>query len=369
MPMIGSLSGMPAAPEPATMTAPEPATAVEIVDLFAGPGGLDVAARELGRSVIGIELDADACTTRVGAGLGTISDDVRKHGPEEFPEATILTGGPPCQTYSVAGNGVGRKALDTVLEFANRIAKGDYFINEFDELDLRTGLVLQPLRWALTAFDNKRPYEVIVLEQVPAVLPVWKAVGASLEKLGYSVASGVLHAEEFGVPQTRRRAILVAKRGSQARLPSPTHRSYRKGRPREEGDASLKPWVSMGEALKRSDAFTVVSNYGTGGDPALRGERRSTQPAATVTSKIFRNRVISADGTSSRFTVAEAGLLQTFPRNYPWAGRDVAKQIGNAIPPLLARRVLEEALDLVPAVQELIPHQVSRRRRTPTSVR
>ncbi|MEV0196151.1 hypothetical protein [Nonomuraea sp. NPDC050691] len=44
--------------------------------------------------------------------------------------------------------------------------------------DERTGLVLQPLMWALDAIDKvDRPYRAIVLEQVPAVLPVWKADG------------------------------------------------------------------------------------------------------------------------------------------------------------------------------------------------
>lgn len=47
-----------------------------------------------------------------------------------------------------------------------------------------------------------------------------------------------------------------------------------------------------------------------------------------------------------RFTHSEAGLLQTFPRDYPWSGKDIAQQIGNAIPPLLAKRVLEAALGL-----------------------
>jgi DNA (cytosine-5)-methyltransferase 1 len=47
-----------------------------------------------------------------------------------------------------------------------------------------------------------------------------------------------------------------------------------------------------------------------------------------------------------RFTVAEAGRLQTFPLDYPWAGKDVSQQIGNAIPPRLAAHVLAAALGL-----------------------
>ena len=152
-----------------------------MVDLFAGPGGLDVAAQWLGLSVAGIEWDENACATRRAAGLETVQGDVRQHGPSEFPHATILTGGPPCQTYTVAGAGAGRKALNQVLSFIARMVDGDDITADLAGLeDERTGLVLQPLRWALEAHQAGNPYEVIVLEQVPAVLPVWEAMATVL---------------------------------------------------------------------------------------------------------------------------------------------------------------------------------------------
>jgi DNA (cytosine-5)-methyltransferase 1 len=322
-------------------------TQIEMVDLFAGPGGLDVAARWLGVSAVGIEWDLNACTTREAAGLDTRRADVRTYGPSDFPNATILTGGPPCQTYTVAGSGSGRRALDQVLSFVKRMAAGDDVNRDLDKLnDERTGLVLEPLRWALDAAKKGRqPYEAIVLEQVPAVLPVWLAVGEALEGVGYKVACGVLHTEEFGVPQTRRRAILIARRDRLPSLPTPTHRRYRKGEPQSDGDASLLPWESMGSALNRGESFVVISNYGTGGDPKARGRRRSGEPAATVTGKISRNRLETLGGRElGRFTLAEAGRLQTFPADYPWAGKDISQQIGNAIPPRLAAHVLAAAL-------------------------
>ncbi len=145
----------------------------KIIDLFAGPGGLDVAATQLGITTDGIEWDADACATRLAAGLSTFQGDVRDFGPEDFPNANILTGGPPCQTFTVAGSGVGRRALDDVLSLAKRMAAREDVRSTLESFDVRTGLVLDPLRWALTAIDSGRPYEAIVLEQVPAVLPVW----------------------------------------------------------------------------------------------------------------------------------------------------------------------------------------------------
>jgi DNA (cytosine-5)-methyltransferase 1 len=333
----------------------------EIIDLFAGPGGLDMAAHALLIGVTGIEFDDDACATRLKAGLRTVQCDVRSRGPADFPKARMLAGGPPCQTFTVAGNGKGRRALEQVLDFAERMADGEDVKEELLKLDdERTGLVLEPLRWALEAIrEAKRPYEIIVLEQVPAVLPVWKKFRTILEGCGYSADCGVLHTEEFGVPQTRRRAILVARLRDgdetlthEVKLPAPTHQRFHKhnGAPLLAAGNSLKPWVTMAAALPElRKPFTVVSNYGTGGDPQARGRRHDDEPAFTVTGKISRNRVFQAGAKPdeyTRFADHEAGLLQTFPASYPWSGRAVAQQIGNAIPPRLGIHVLAAALGL-----------------------
>jgi DNA (cytosine-5)-methyltransferase 1 len=318
-----------------------------MVDLFAGPGGLDVAARWLGLTVDGIEWDANACATRAEAGLRTHQADVRDHKPSDFETATVLAGGPPCQTYTVAGSGAGRKALEQVLKFVKRMAAGENVKDSLAELDdVRTGLVLEPLRWALEAVEDERPYDAIVLEQVPAVLPVWYAVREALEGVGYKADCGILHTEMFGVPQTRRRAILIARRDRTPSLPTPTHRLYRKGVPSTAGDPELLPWETMGRAVERDSPYVVISNYGTGGDPKARGRRTSDEPAATVTGKVSRNRLVTHGRETElpRFSIAEAGRLQTFPIDYPWTGSDIAQQIGNAIPPRLAAHVLAAAL-------------------------
>ncbi|MDX2728376.1 DNA cytosine methyltransferase [Streptomyces sp. PA03-2a] len=344
---------------------------VHIVDLFAGPGGLDVAAHALGASSIGIEWDASACETRREAGLPTEQGDVRAFDAAKFPEANVLAGGPPCQTYTVAGKGAGRRALDEVLGFVERLANGESWPRIEADLavleDERTGLVLQPLHWALDALQNGRPYEAIVLEQVPAVLPVWEAFRDVLREKDYSAECGILRTEEFGVPQTRRRAVLIARYGKEntVALPSPTHQSYRKDmRPtpapttadpglweeKSDKDSTLLPWVSMGKALAdhRTGPFTVISNYGTGGDPKARGRRSSCAPSATVTGKVSRNRIVAGENGPDlpRFSFREAGMLQSFPEKYPWSGKDVSQQIGNAVPPLLGLHILSAALGL-----------------------
>lgn len=244
----------------------------KIVDLFAGPGGLDVAADRLGVPVVGIEWDKDACRTRRAAGLPTIEGDVRNFRPsvQQRPAvedelrtelahvrtANVLAGGPPCQTYTVAGTGAGRRALDHVLKLVKRMSDRDETVR-LDILgeDERTGLVLEPLRWALEAIDEKRPYDAIVLEQVPAALKVWEAMKEALEgEKCYEVVTGILRTEQYGVPQTRRRAVLIARRKELAafeprprhfddisELVRPTHRPYRKGTHREEGTRTCCP--------------------------------------------------------------------------------------------------------------------------------
>ncbi|MEW2044476.1 DNA cytosine methyltransferase [Streptomyces sp. NPDC005476] len=374
-----------------------------IVDLFAGPGGLDIAAEVLGVPSIGVEWEKSTRATRHAAGLRTTEvGDVAKVNPldPEVRSASVLTGGPPCQTYSVAGNREGHKALEEVMDLAEIVgnsksveelekawAEVERRAHELAWADERTGLVLQPLRWIVEKKLKADPYEVVVLEQVPTVLPVWKKYREILRELGYDADCHILHTEEHGVPQTRRRAVLIARyqgdgRGQDVEFPPLTHQRYRKGAKRlpavpeptvrtpalqqsplfgskAPAPRSVKPWVSMGDALKdsRSTAFVVRSNYGSGGDPKKRGLRASDVPSATVTGKVRRNTVFdlkgfNADGEpelgpeQDRFTFREIGLLQTFPVEYPWQGTDVAQQIGNAIPPLLALHVLCTALGL-----------------------
>ncbi|MFJ2961222.1 DNA cytosine methyltransferase [Streptomyces collinus] len=313
----------------------------EAIHLFAGPGGLDAGGLAEGVHGQGIEKDANAVATRRAAGLSTIHADVRQHGPRDFPRATVLTAGPPCQTFTIAGAGSGRAELDRLVSAVKLMGAGDH-VDPAMFSDERTALVLEPLRWALADFECS--YNAIVLEQVPQALPIWEACAEVLRSEGYSVATGILRTEQYGVPQTRRRAVLVARLVGEARLPKPTHRAYRKGVPQHEGDPQLKPWVSMGEALLDRGPFTVISNYGTGGDPKNRGRRTSDEPAFTVTGKIDRLRLVDPDGRElPRLTPSEAGWLQGFPADWPWSGGDIPQQIGNACPKPLAAALIRAA--------------------------
>jgi DNA (cytosine-5)-methyltransferase 1 len=219
----------------------------QILDLFAGAGGWEEALRRLGLSAVGVESDRWACETARAAGHERRLADVTRLDPGEFAPVWGLIGSPPCQAYSTAGKGLGRADRPLVIACARELAAGhDSRAERLRQCrDPRSLLTVEPLRFALALKPRW-----IALEQVPAVLELWTLFAALLCAHGYRSAAGILSAERYGVPQTRKRAFLIASLDGPVRLPVPTHRSYKprsRGVPEEE--LALEPWVSMAEAL------------------------------------------------------------------------------------------------------------------------
>ncbi|AFM10470.1 DNA methylase [Saccharomonospora phage PIS 136] len=364
-----------------------------VVDLFAGPGGWDEGLRATGYtgSIIGVEWDESACATASAAGHPRLRADIAALDPTIFGDVEGLIASPPCQAWSMAGDRKGELDRPEVFSRITAHARNRQ-PRHVDWHDERSSLTAEPMRW-ITAL---RP-RWVALEQVPPVLPLWEHTATLLRELGYRAWTGVLSAECYGVPQTRKRAILIARRdGRPVGPPEPTHQPYRHGSgPQTVPDlfgALLPPPVSMSDALGwglpdrpswtvtaggtdtggaevfgnakcRQQLRNVVlaaanqpdqsdspswsvrtgNNSRVGGGATVEFERDCAVPSPTLTTNVARWKVgeEGPDG-SIRISVTEAGILQGFPADYPWQGTRSAqyRQVGDAVPPPLAAAIL-----------------------------
>lgn len=332
---------------------------------YAGPGGACEGLRTLGLAPVGIEWDAAACATRAAAGHLTIRADLATYRPYHRPGSVAgYWASPPCQTFSTAGKGDGRDQLDDLAAVihAERWADADLF-------DDKTRHVIDAARTAVELTP-----EWVAMEQVPAVLPLWRALAHVLERHGYSTWCGVLCAADYGVPQTRRRAILMASRVAAVSPPVPTHAE----RPGMFGEA---PWVSMADALGWPTKGLALEHPRGVGMLERHGERMPMpvdRPAGVITSKgrswewVVDHRQTGAPLVSvlepaptmtcaavgkgvwqvchpdepgrsvKRLTVRDALILQGFDPGYPVQGSRSKQfeQVGNAVPPPLAAHII-----------------------------
>ena len=236
------------------------------LDLFAGPGGWSEGARMLGLTEVGIELDGAACATRAAADHATVRADISAFWTGSLHDVTGLIGSPPCVVFSAAGKRGGVAVAEILAQlipdlFAGKRTRAVHrremarALNAAWWPDLKltraerkrriwqavrsASLVAEPARFIAAC----RP-EWVALEQVPSVLPLWKVYAAELRKMGYHVWCGKLNAANYGVPQTRERAILIASRVRRVSCPPPTHYDPRKG-----DQLFGERWVSMATAL------------------------------------------------------------------------------------------------------------------------
>lgn len=283
------------------------------VDLFAGPGGWDVAAVRLGLSTIGVEWEGSACLTRAAAGHLTVRADVADYPPEPFGGVAGVIGSPPCTLFSQAGSGVARSVLDALTALMHDLAAGidsrpatrlavaiavgpAMAAQNAKRKHRRTNtelaadvaaaaynacLVAEPVRWVRAV----RP-EWVALEQVPSVLPLWQVFARIVRGWGYNAQTAKLCAADYGVPQTRVRAIAVASRVRQVGLPSATHAEHPSG----ALFGSTLPWVTMADALgwAGSVGFPRKATHGDDADGdgyRVRDWRSTDRPAQVVTAK------------------------------------------------------------------------------------
>lgn len=319
-----------------------------ILDLFAGPGGWSHALRLLVLADVGVELDPAACATRRAAGHTTVRADVAS-----LPVARLagklkgLIASPPCQGMSRGGSHAGWADLEAIASLMIDLSLGrdTRAAHAAQVADPRSLLIAEPLRYALAAMP-----EWVACEQVPAVLPLWRETARHLQAVGYSAWCGILNAADYGVPQTRKRAFLIASRTRCVHAPAPTHAQTPDAPDALLFGAPREPWVTMADALgwgaTDRPAPTVTAGGGkTGGAEPFPTQARAALKRSQASGSWTSHTGPGRDPGTVRIDLAEAAALQTFPADYPWQGTKTKafEQIGNAVPPRLAAAALAVA--------------------------
>ena len=312
---------------------------MEMLDLVAGAGGWDHAANQIPEidNVLGIELEKYMCQTREANGLRTEQAEISLLDPNYYP-SDILVASPPCQGFSKQGHGKGRLDKDLVYQYADDINAGLDTKNDlFPQLqDKRSLLVVEPLRFVI---GTKPKY--VAFEQVPYVKELWEYFAEIMENHGYHTWVENLEAEEYGSPQTRKRAILMASTEKEVKPPTKTHQKFLKSEIKR-GDLGVLPWVSLEDRFPERKGWFYQA--GARKRAAL---RNSTEPAPTIAFGYdYNNHGWVKDDQFDKLTEEEGLRFQGFPEGFELCGSKHSRftQIGNAIPVELAKVILEELI-------------------------
>jgi DNA (cytosine-5)-methyltransferase 1 len=341
---------------------------VTAVDLFCGAGGLTYGLQRAGIAVIaGIDVDP-VCEYAYVSNNGClfIQADVREVGPEDvellYPAGSIrlLAGCAPCRPFSRLGRR-GKRAKSSEWGL----------LTEFSRL-----------------IEGVRP-EFVTMENVPSLgsKRIFGSFVSSLRRLGYNVDYKSVHCPRLGLPQNRRRLVLLASLLGPIRVPAGS-RPERDFRTVRSAIGSLRPIPAGGRDTRdrlhkaRSLSTTNLMRLrrstpgGTWHDwPAdlrtacHRREKGATyrsvyarmewdRPAPTITTQAhnFGTGRFGHPDQDRAISLREAAILQTFPSHYRFVGpRDkapfatIGRLIGNAVPPRLAEAVGREILRVVAA--------------------
>lgn len=328
-----------------------------MVDLFAGCGGLSLGFERTGlfNPVFAVEADVDAAETyrrNLGAPIQVgLIEDVKC-----FPAAQVVVGGPPCQGFSLLNRGgVGLERRSLWRQYV-RALHG-------------TGC------------------HAFVMENVPELLrsDEYRQFRQAAARLGFRVQEAVLNAADYGVPQTRRRAFVIGSRGATpiwpaqrfadpaelrigtgpwrtfrdavAGLPAaPDGRNWHRSRsPRPESIVRYRAVPADGgnrfqmqEALEaRGEAHLVPPCWRRKpkGTTDVFGRLWWDKPACTIRTEFYKpEKGRYLHPTEHRpITVREAARCMSFPDAFEFPEHQsmtsVGRQIGNAVPPVLAEEL------------------------------
>lgn len=333
-----------------------------VLDLFCGCGGMSLGFSQAGYKVLlGIDIWEDALMTykRNHPGGNTLCADLSEVKAKDVEIALgtnkvdVIIGGPPCQGFSVAG-----KRL--INDERNKLYKG--FVR---------------------MVSHFRP-KAFVLENVPSILSIGNgAVKASIttdfENLGYNVVTKVLTASDYGVPQNRRRAIFVGiKDGvfsfdierAGCQVTSEEALSDLPECSLIDGTAYPVEPQSDYQRLMRTNSYEVNNHEVTvhdkktveiialvpdgGNYKNLPDELQKTRKVHIAWTRLNSRRPSITIDTGHRHhfhykwnrvpTVRESARLQSFPDDFFFLCSKTSqyKQVGNAVPPLMARAIAEQ---------------------------
>ncbi len=348
----------------------------KVISLYTGAGGLDYGFEAAGfDTAVAVEMNHDSCETlRANRRWGVIerdilqvpSSEILKVGGLKKGEAAVLIGGPPCQPFSKAGYW----------------SKGDALRLD----DPRAATLSAYLR----VLEDTTP-AAFLLENVEGLAYRGKDEGLRLlldaiaginkrTKSKYRPRFEVLNAAEHGVPQLRKRVIMVAARdGTEFEFPRPTHADPETSQP--DLFAKLPPfrtaWDALADVGPDADEDLAVrgrwaellpsipegNNYlwhtdRMGGLPLFGWRRRYWSFLLKLAKSLPSWTVQAQPGpaigpfhwSNRRLSMRELARIQTFPDDVRVTGSrtEVQRQIGNAVPSLLgevlARQIATQLL-------------------------
>ncbi|GAA1227980.1 DNA cytosine methyltransferase [Rhodoglobus aureus] len=372
------------------------------VELFGGAGGLALGAGLAGfEPSIFVEWDKWACdTVRQNADSGfdlvknwnVYEGDVRAVDWQSFAgEVDLVTGGPPCQPFSMGGNS--RAADDSRDMFPAAV--------EVVRAIQPRAFILENVR-GLTRSAFANYYQLILLRlQYPELIShpgeLWldhlarlqaEATSSNNHLLQYNVLPTLVNAADYGVPQQRHRVFIVGFRSdvdAHWSFPAPTHsldalllsqwftgeywdrhkivESARPEKPkgietrierirRSDSSGTMQPWRTVRDALeglsepKLDGSGPFLNHFLQLGARSYPGHTGSPldMPAKTLKAGAHgvpggENMMRNVDGSVRYFSIRESARLQTFPDTYELHGSwsEAMRQLGNAVPVDLAR--------------------------------
>lgn len=313
------LTQQPPAPAAMAITVPQRKRAT-VVSLFSGCGGMDLGFTggfdflgrhydETGFDIIWAnELNPNACRTyRQNFKHDIREGDIREHIDQLPQYADVVIGGFPCQDISINGKMLGvrgqRSSLYAYIVEAVRRLQPKAFVAENVG-----GLLLRQNDYSL------------------------RRILADFHSLGYDITYHLYNAEQYGVPQTRQRVIFVGTRSDVPRFLPP--------RPLKCKPVTAREALADLEAMPRDKAFSHIWSLanvsGEQGNRHLVADR----PGYTIRAECHGN-IQFHYSLPRRISMREAARIQSFPDSFmfPCGLRETERQIGNAVPPVLAWHV------------------------------